>query len=62
MKTSDAQNIEVEDIRMSDSPDFCDAYISYAEYEDGTPFTTEELDELNGNQEFVYQAVLDNLY
>jgi hypothetical protein len=28
---------------MEDFPDFVDAYITYAEYEDGTPLTEEEL-------------------
>ena len=37
----------VDDIVAQEYPDFCDAYISYAEYTDGTPLTDEELEKLN---------------
>lgn len=37
-------NIELEGVSMQDYPKFCDAYISYAEYKDGTPLTDAELD------------------
>ena len=36
-------HLEVDDVMTNDYPDFCDAYFSYAEYEDGTPLTEEEL-------------------
>jgi len=36
-------SIEIEGIDRNDYPDFVDAYITYAEYEDGTPLTDEEL-------------------
>jgi hypothetical protein len=36
-------SIEIEGIDTNDYPDFVDAYITYAEYEDGTPLTEEEL-------------------
>ncbi len=36
-------NIEFEDVHSWDYPDFCDAFISYAEHKDGTPLTEEEL-------------------
>ena len=41
------KNVEFEDIDYKDAPDFCDAFISYAEHIDGTPLTTDELDILN---------------
>jgi len=46
MKKIDYNSIEIEDIDMKDFPDFCDAFVSYAEFEDGTELTDEQLDEL----------------
>ena len=42
-KPVDTRSIEIDGIDMNDYPDFVDAYITYAEYEDGTPLTDEEL-------------------
>lgn len=50
------KNFEVEDVHSWDYPDFCDAYISYAEWEDGTPLTDEELEEFyEANRDVVYE-------
>lgn len=46
MKKINYNSIEIEDIDMKDFPDFCDAFVSYAEYEDGTELTDEELEDL----------------
>ena len=54
-------SIEVDGIDTTDYPDFCDAYISYAEY-DGQPMTDEQLTLLNEDAEFVYESVLDHIY
>lgn len=51
-------NIEVEDIDMQDYPDFCDAFISNADY-DGVPMTEEQLQELNEDFDFVHDAVMN---
>ncbi len=40
-------NLEVGGIDTGDYPDFCDAYASYAEWEDGTVLTEEELEEID---------------
>jgi hypothetical protein len=40
-------NIEIAGIDMSDYPDFCDAYVEYADKADGTPLTDAEIDTLN---------------
>lgn len=37
-------SIEIDGIDTDDYPDFSDAYISYAEFEDGTPLTQQELE------------------
>jgi hypothetical protein len=42
-KPVDVGSIEIDDIDTKDYPDFSDAYIAYAEFEDGTPLTEEEL-------------------
>jgi hypothetical protein len=55
-----AYNVEVEDVDPKDYPDFCDAYISYAEHEDGTPFTDEELIKLNEDGDLVWEAAMRN--
>jgi len=38
---------EIEDVNMNDYPDFCDAFIGYAEFNDGTVVPDEQMDELN---------------
>lgn len=40
------KNVEVDGVDSDDYPDFCDAFFSYAEYEDGTPLSDEELEQL----------------
>ena len=59
-------SIDVDGIDMRDYPDFCDAYICYAEYEeeDGTfrDLTEAELEEINEDSSFVYEAVMDRIY
>jgi hypothetical protein len=39
-------NLEIEGVYISDYPDFCDAYFCYAKWENGTPLTDHELEEL----------------
>jgi hypothetical protein len=51
----DDSSIEIDGIDMRDAPDFVDAYISYAEWEDGTELTDDELEMLNDASE--YQAL-----
>jgi hypothetical protein len=45
-KGSVVETLEISGLDPQDYPDFCDAYFSYAEYENGTPLTDDELDEL----------------
>jgi hypothetical protein len=58
---SKIHSIEVGGIDTRDYPDFCDAYIEYAEYE-GREMRDEELDFINDDSDFVYQCVMDFLY
>ena len=41
-------SVEIEGVDFNDYPDFCDAYFSYAEFEDtGEPLNDEQIEELN---------------
>ena len=54
-------NIVVENVLFEDYPDFCDAYITYADY-DGREMENDELDILNEDLDFVYEAVIKQLF
>ena len=50
----------VENIDLRDYPDFCDAFVSYAEWSDGTPLTERQLDQLHDHHpDFVHEIVSD---
>lgn len=53
-------NIVIDGIDTKDYPDFCDAYISSADY-DGVPMTDKQLDELNEDGDYVYGHIMDYL-
>jgi hypothetical protein len=53
-------NIEIDGIDTKDYPDFCDAYISSADY-DGVPMTAKQLDQLNEDGDYVYGHIMDYL-
>ena len=57
-------DVEIEDIDPRDYPDFCDAYVSHAVWEDtGAELTDVELNELAETcSDQVYDAVLDQIY
>ena len=54
-------NIIVEGIDMNDYPKFCDAYIGSADIA-GVPATDAELDAINENYNFLYDAIQEALY
>ena len=59
---SKISNIGFEGINHDDYPDFCDAYISEAEYKD-RQLTEEELEWLNENEtDFRYEQLIDYLF
>lgn len=49
---------EIENIDWRDYPDFCDAYVAYAEI-DGEPATEEQLDKINEDTDLVYELVME---
>lgn len=51
-------DLEISGIDYADYPDFCDSYISNAWY-DGVEMTDEQLDKLNDDSDFVYDAVIN---
>lgn len=67
-KTIDTRRVfgcEVENIQMRDYPDFCDAYISKAYYQNGRgsrELTEEELELLNEDRGFVYEKTIEWLF
>ena len=54
-------DVEVDGIDTADYPDFCDAFIAYAEY-DGKEMTDEQLDTLNEDSDFVYKLKQDTYF
>lgn len=60
-KELDYKSIEVYGIDMNDYPDFVDAFISEACWEDGSPLTDAELDALNEDSSFVYERVIERV-
>lgn len=56
-------DVSVQGIDMRDYPDFCDAYIEEAYWDDtGERLTDEELEELNEDSGLVYEYVIAKLY
>ncbi len=55
-------NYEIEDVKSSDYPDFCDAFISYAEDENGNEMTEEQIEEwTENNEEEFYDMIQESL-
>lgn len=61
MDLSKLEMVEVDGIDYKDYPDFCDAYISYAEI-NGKEVTEDQYDEINDDRDFVYSQVLNHIY
>ena len=61
MDYSKIDNIEFSDIDPNDHPKYCDAYICDADY-NGKEMSEKQLDEINGNSDFVYEKLLEYLY
>lgn len=58
---SKISNISIDGIDYKDAPDFVDAYIENADY-DGRPMTDSELEDLNDDNDYVYEQVIDWIY
>lgn len=61
MKNINYNSVKVEGIDMNDYPDFTDAFITFAEYENGTELTENEMDKLSDKglaQELIHENQL----
>jgi hypothetical protein len=58
---SKISNLEFDGIDHEDYPDYCDAYITNADY-DGKPMTEEQLEEINQDGDFVYESLMNYLF
>jgi hypothetical protein len=54
-------NVKFEDIEHNDYPDYCDVFISYAEYE-GKALTVDQLEILNENNDLIHEKLMEYLY
>jgi len=60
---SKIKNLEFGGIDSTDYPDFCDAHIVAATWDDGRDLTEAELDTLNwDHSDFVYEKLMKHLY
>ena len=54
-------NIVFDDVYPEDIPDYCDAFISQADY-NGVPMTQDQLDFLNEDKDYVINQLLNQLF
>lgn len=55
-------NVDIEGVDMSDYPDFCDAFISYADY-DGVEMTEEQIIQMEEDYpDWRYEQIENSLY
>ena len=60
-KSVSVLSLEVDGVDSTDYPDFCDAYFSYATYENGSPLSDDDLDALSDKySEILSERVLDH--
>jgi len=61
MDLNKIDNVELDGINPKDYPDFCDAFVVYADY-DGVPMTDEQLDKINEDGDFIHDKVIAELF
>ena len=55
-KAVDAGSLEIDGVNYWDAPDFCDAFFSAGQFEDGTKMSDEELNELADEHPDILEA------
>ena len=56
-------DIEFDGVDYNDAPDYCDAFICSAAWADsGEELTSKELDDVNNDSQFVYEALEESMY
>jgi hypothetical protein len=58
---NEIDNIEWDGIDHNDCPDYCDAYILFAD-RNGVPMSEDELDDLNEDRQLVHELLHKHLY
>jgi hypothetical protein len=59
----DVRSIEIDGVDTRDAPDFSDAYISYAQFDDGSELSDSDLDRLNDDHgDLVHELAYDSLH
>lgn len=61
MDITKIDNIDFEGIDYKDAPDFCDAFISSADY-NGLEMTDEQLETINEDSDFVHEELYKYLH
>jgi len=61
MDITKIDNIDFEGIDYKDAPDFCDAFISSADY-NGLEMTDEQLEAINEDSDFVHEELYKYLH
>lgn len=56
------KSVELEDVHARDYPDFCDAFISYAETTDGEPLNEWQLEWLNEDGELINELAHESFH
>ena len=60
-KAVDTGSLEIDGVDGRDAPDFCDAFFSAGEFEDGTKMSDEELNELaDEHPDLLYEKIYDH--
>ena len=63
VKTLNIQTVQIEGVDTNDYPDFCDAFIAYAEWNDGTILTEDECEwQTNMHPDIVNQLATESCY
>ena len=58
----DVSSLEIDGVDYRDAPDFCDAFFSAGQYEDGTKMSDEDLDALKENHpNLFYDLIYDHM-
>ena len=61
MEAINIKSIKIDGIDSKDFPDFCDAYISYAEFDNGIELTEDELEKYQEeNESIVCELIHEN--
>ena len=61
MDANKITNVSFDGIDHSDYPDYCDAYVTQANYE-GEPMTEAQLEDLNDDRDLVHQLLFNHLH